>query len=80
MASEHGMTIEARSAIYADAGMGGTAPWVIGRNSFSLMRPCKFARYLALICAIFGTGQACGIANKFARYAATQTLSARPMK
>ena len=26
MASEHGMTIEARSATYADAGMGGTAP------------------------------------------------------
>ena len=25
MASEHGMTIEARSATYADAGMGGTA-------------------------------------------------------
>ena len=26
MASEHGMTIGARSATYADAGMGGTAP------------------------------------------------------
>lgn len=88
MASEHGMTIEARSATYADAGMGGTAPKT--KKPAAVKRATGKAgkgaplRTIDLFCGAggitVGTGQACGIANKFARYAATQTLSARPMK